>query len=120
MFTKAIVRPPAANFSEGLTTAGLGKPDYERALAQHEAYCAALEKCGLSLIKLEIDPDCPDSCFVEDTAVIAFKVESPKNPNAKSETVEAKVAMQAFSPLRSSAKSSASSTFNQMGSCVVL
>jgi dimethylargininase len=70
MFTRAIVRPPAPNFGEGLTTSGLGRPDYERALAQHAAYCAALEKCGLTLSRLEPDPNYPDSCFVEDAAVI--------------------------------------------------
>ena len=70
MFSKAIVRPPAPNFGEGLTTAGLGPPDYERALKQHEAYCAALERCGLTLIRLSADPNYPDSCFVEDTAIV--------------------------------------------------
>jgi dimethylargininase len=70
MFAKAIVRPPAQNFGEGLTTAELGEPDYKRALEQHETYCAALERCGLTLIRLDADPNYPDSCFVEDTAVI--------------------------------------------------
>ena len=70
MLAKAIVRPAAANFAEGLTTAGLGAPDYQRAIKQHEAYCAALERCGLTLIRLDADPNYPDSCFVEDTAVI--------------------------------------------------
>ena len=70
MFSKAIVRPPAPNFAEGLTTAGLGPPDYQRALKQHEAYCAALERCGLTLSRLDVDPDYPDSCFVEDTAIV--------------------------------------------------
>jgi dimethylargininase len=70
MFTRAIVRPPAANFSEGLTTAELGMPDYEVALRQHEAYCAALEQCGLELIRLEPDSNYADSTFVEDTAVL--------------------------------------------------
>ena len=70
MFSKAIVRPPAPNFAEGLTSAGLGAPDFRRALEQHEAYCAALERCGLTLIRLDADPDYPDSCFVEDTAVV--------------------------------------------------
>src|SRR5215471_12455900 len=70
-FTRAIVRPPASNFSEGLTTADLGAPDYQLALRQHAAYCAALEACGLELIRLEPDPNHPDSTFVEDTAVIA-------------------------------------------------
>ena len=71
MFTRAIVRPPAGNFFEGLTTSGLDAPDYERALAQHQAYCAALEQCGLTLTRLEADPDYPDATFVEDTAVVA-------------------------------------------------
>jgi dimethylargininase len=44
MFTRAIVCPHAPNFGDGLTTANLGPPDYERALAQHEAYCAASEQ----------------------------------------------------------------------------
>src|SRR5882757_2031357 len=70
MFTKAIVRPPAANFAEGLTTANLGAPDYERALEQHEDYCQALERCGLTLIRLEADPRYPDSTFVEDVAIL--------------------------------------------------
>ena len=70
MFAKAIVRPPAPNFAEGLTTASLGAPDYQRAMKQHEAYCAALKRCGLTLIRLDADPNYPDSCFVEDTAVI--------------------------------------------------
>ncbi len=71
MFTRAIVRPPAQNFFEGLTTSGLGAPDYQRALAQHQAYCAALEQCGLALTRLEADSDYPDSTFVEDAAVVA-------------------------------------------------
>jgi dimethylargininase len=70
MFTRAIVCPPAPNFSEGLTTAELGVPDYELALRQHEAYCAALEQCGLELLRLEADSNHPDSTFVEDTAVL--------------------------------------------------
>jgi dimethylargininase len=70
MFTRAIVRQPAANFFEGLTTAGLGAPDYETALRQHETYCAALERCGLTLTRLEADREHPDSTFVEDAAVL--------------------------------------------------
>jgi dimethylargininase len=70
MFTRAIVCPPSANFSQGLTTSDLGQPDYEAALAQHHAYCVALEDCGLTLFKLSADPAYPDSTFVEDTAVL--------------------------------------------------
>jgi dimethylargininase len=70
MFTKAIVRKPAKTFANGITTANLGKPDFELARKQHDAYCEALIKCGLELSILEANPDFPDSCFVEDTAVV--------------------------------------------------
>ncbi|HXI25332.1 MAG TPA: hypothetical protein VNG71_15820 [Pyrinomonadaceae bacterium] len=70
VFTKAIVRPPSRNFADGLTTAELGAPDYHLALEQHAAYCAALEQCGLQLIRLEADEQHPDSCFVEDAAIV--------------------------------------------------
>jgi len=70
VFRHAIVRPPAPNFADGLTTVDLGQPDVARALAQHEAYCRALEESGLALTRLPADPRFPDSTFVEDTAVI--------------------------------------------------
>jgi dimethylargininase len=70
VFHKAIVQLPARNFAGGLTTAGLGPPNYELALQQHETYCSALEACGLSLIRLAPDERYPDSTFVEDTAIL--------------------------------------------------
>jgi dimethylargininase len=70
MFTRAIVRPPAANFVEALTTQQLGAPDYQRTLEQHAAYCEALTACGLELTCLQADEHFPDATFVEDTAVI--------------------------------------------------
>ena len=45
MFSQAIVRRPARSMVEGITSApDLGKPDYEKALAQHDAYIEALEE----------------------------------------------------------------------------
>jgi len=70
MFTKAIVRKPAETFVNGITTANLGKPNINIALKQHDAYCEALIKCGLEVIVLDPDPNFPDSCFVEDTAIV--------------------------------------------------
>lgn len=70
MFTKAIVRKPAETFANGITTATLGAPDYQLALKQHEAYCEALIKCGLELTVLDASPEFPDSCFVEDAAIL--------------------------------------------------
>src|SRR5712691_3053494 len=81
MFTRAIVRPPAPNFAEGLTTAKLGAPNYQRALKQHQDYCAALEQCGLALIRLAADSRYPDSTFVEDTAIlVAHQVDGRSHP----------------------------------------
>ncbi len=70
MFTKAIVRAPAANFSDGLTTVNLGVPDYTKTIEQHQAYCVALQECGLVLTHLEADAKHPDSTFVEDVAIL--------------------------------------------------
>jgi dimethylargininase len=70
VFTKAIVRPPSRNFADGLTNAELGAPDYQLALEQHAIYCTALEQCGLQLIRLAADERYPDSCFVEDAAIV--------------------------------------------------
>lgn len=68
--TKAIVRQPAPNFADGLTSVDLGRPRFEQVLQQHQAYCAALEECGLRLTHLDADPAFPDSTFVEDVAIL--------------------------------------------------
>jgi len=88
MFTRAIVRRPASNFADGLSTTGLGTPHYERALEQHEAYCTALEQCGLSLTRLEPDPNHPDSTFVEDTAILTERCAVLARPGASSRAGE--------------------------------
>lgn len=87
-FHRAIVRPPPANFAAGLTTAALGPPNYQLALQQHEAYCAALERCGLRLIKLDPDEEYPDCAFVEDTAVLTEQCAILTRPGAPSRTDE--------------------------------
>ncbi len=69
-FTRAIVRPPTGNFADGLTTVDLGRPDMDRALAQHRAYCHALERHGCEVHVLPPDARYPDATFVEDTALI--------------------------------------------------
>ncbi|MEQ1689885.1 MAG: hypothetical protein ABMA00_01260 [Gemmatimonas sp.] len=69
-FAHAIVRPPARNFAQGLTTVDIGVPDVDLALIQHAAYCAALARNGCALIALPADDGYPDSTFVEDTALI--------------------------------------------------
>ena len=88
LFTKAIVRPPSSNFADGLTTVNLGRPDYQRALAQHEAYCQALERCGLKVLRLAADERYPDATFVEDAAVLTGHGAVLTRPGAASRTGE--------------------------------
>ena len=84
MFRKAIVREPCSNFADGLTSVDLGRPAFERALQQHEAYCEALQSCGLEVIRLEPDDEHPDSTFVEDTAVLTARCAVITRPGAAS------------------------------------
>lgn len=88
MFSRAIVRKPCKNFSEGLTTSNLGKPIYKTVIDQHLKYVNALKKCGLEVIILDPDEKFPDSTFVEDTAVVNEKVAIITNPGAKSRNAE--------------------------------
>jgi dimethylargininase len=83
MFTKAIVRIPGRTFDQGITTSGLGSPDYTMVLKQHGSYCEALRKCGLDLVVLEPDLRFPDSTFVEDTAIVTQSMAVITRPGDK-------------------------------------
>jgi dimethylargininase len=91
MFRHAIVRRPGATFAQGLTSADLGPPDLARALAQHAAYVAALEGCGLAVTVLGADERFPDSTFVEDTAVVTDRGAVIARPGAPARQGEAEV-----------------------------
>jgi dimethylargininase len=84
LFRHAIVRALGDNFAEGLSNAGLGKPNVPMALLQYEAYCRALEGCGLEPIRLPADLQHPDSTFVEDTAVLTSRSAILARPGAAS------------------------------------
>ncbi len=84
MFKNVIVRTPCPAVTEGITSANLGKPVYAAALKQHAAYIAALKSCGVMVTVMEADPAYPDSCFVEDAAVLAERVAIITNPGAPS------------------------------------
>lgn len=83
MFKNAIVRRPSSSMINGITSSpNLGKPDYELAMSQHEAYIKALEYCGVEVTILEADERYPDSCFVEDVAVLTKNCAIITNPGA--------------------------------------
>lgn len=88
MFNKAILRKPCKNLVNGLTTANLGKPDFQLALKQHREYFEALKECGLEVTVLDADEDYPDSTFVEDTALLTPNVAIITNPGADSRREE--------------------------------
>ena len=100
-FTRAIVRPPPPTFANGITTADDGPPDLDRALAQHHDYCHALEHCGLAVSSLSIDTAYPDSCFVEDTAILTARgaiATRPGAPSRAGEVLSVLPALQAYFP----------------------
>jgi dimethylargininase len=68
----------------GLSSAGLGTPDFQLALEQHRQYILALEHCGLNVHVLEANPGYPDSTFVEDVALCTPSCAILTNPGAPS------------------------------------
>jgi dimethylargininase len=100
-FTTALVRTPCRNIVHGLSSAGQGRPDHGRALAQHAAYVEALRGCGLAVIVLEEDEAHPDSVFIEDTAVLSEKaavITRPGAPSRRGEEKAAALALERFYP----------------------
>lgn len=71
LFTKAIVRTPAKSVINGIDDyADEGKPDYQLAIKEHQNYVATLNDLGITTTILGPLEDYPDSCFVEDPAVV--------------------------------------------------
>ncbi len=100
MYTHAIVRPPANSFAQGISTSGLGAPDLDLARSQHKGYCRALEACGLEVMVLEPLDQYPDSCFVEDTAVLLPEMAVLASPGAPSRQGEEARMAECLQPLR--------------------
>jgi len=68
---RAIVREPGARYAHCISCHPLKSTiDLGRAREQHRTYCAVLESLGLEVVRMEKDDANPDSCFVEDTAVV--------------------------------------------------
>lgn len=101
MFTRAIVRKPCQAMLSGLTEANMGLPDYTLACEQHQDYISALKECGLQVTELPALEDYPDSCFVEDVALLTSKCAILTHPGAVSrrgETSHIEDAIKAFYP----------------------
>jgi len=84
---RAIVRSIPASFVDALATSP--QPiDVALARRQHAAYVAALEAAGATVRWIAAREDCPDSCFVEDIAVIAGGLALVTRPGAPSRRAE--------------------------------
>ncbi|MBD3407748.1 MAG: hypothetical protein GF411_16640 [Candidatus Lokiarchaeota archaeon] len=68
---KAIVRKPPPTYRDCISDHPERKNvDWQIAIAQHAAYCQTLIDLGLDLYQLPQLDEHPDSCFVEDTAIV--------------------------------------------------
>ena len=91
MFKNIIVKKPCPAICDGISSSENPQiPDYKKALIQHESYIKTMEQCGVKVTVLENSPDFPDSCFVEDVAVLTSKCAIITNPGADSRNGEIK------------------------------
>ena len=102
MFSHVIVKTPCTAMVHGITGhPELGAPDYEKALEQHRAYIETLRQCGVDVTVLPADEAYPDSCFVEDAAVLTkycAVITNPGAPSRKGETAAIEPAVAEFYP----------------------
>jgi len=67
----AIVKEPGDSYTGCLSTHPLHHTvNLKKAREQHAVYCGTLEELGLEVIRVPRDDAHPDSCFVEDNAVV--------------------------------------------------
>lgn len=102
MFRNCIMRRPSRSMIEGITSSPeLGVPDYDLALKQHDRYIEAMQECGMRVTVLPAMEEYPDSCFVEDVAVVTPHCAVITNPGAASRNGEKEhivEALKAFYP----------------------
>ncbi len=85
----ALTRPVPASFSQALCAVPPDETiDLERARRQHAAYREALGELGCVVELLPVADDLADSCFVEDTAVLAAGLALITRPGAPSRQPE--------------------------------
>jgi len=95
----AIVRPVPDSYNRCIRT-NRDKIDVALAKRQHAEYCRTLQKLGLSLTWIRGDNALPDSCFVEDTAVVFGEKAVICNMAAKSRANEVAEVAKAMSELK--------------------
>lgn len=95
----AIVMPPPDSFAIALTRDADPRPvDVALAKQQHEGYVAALRTIGLNVIELPAQDEYPDSCFVQDPAMVIDGICVVTRMGADSRKHEGKVLVAALEP----------------------
>src|SRR5215831_7360440 len=74
--------------------------DHGLACRQLEQYRAALQTCGVEVRRLAADGRYPDSCFVEDTAIVVDELAIIASMGARSRRGETSAIEQELSPHR--------------------
>ncbi|MEO8461275.1 MAG: dimethylargininase, partial [Dokdonella sp.] len=74
--------------------------DIALARKQHRAYCEALSALGCRVVSLPVEPDLPDSVFVEDVALVFDEVAVMTRPGAESRRTEGTAVANALSEYR--------------------
>jgi dimethylargininase len=62
--------------------------DIERAVRQHKNYQQLLKSLGLSVVELPADDNCPDCCFLEDTALVLDELAIATRPGSDARRAE--------------------------------
>lgn len=98
---RAIVRLPSPALSRcALTFLDRQPIDFERALAQHATYVAALRTADVDVRILPPQPDLPDAVFVEDTAVVVDECAVISRPGIDSRRPETETILPALAAVR--------------------
>ena len=74
--------------------------DVQRAQAQHDGYCRALESLGCEVIRLPAEAAFPDSVFVEDVALVFDEVAIATRPGAESRRDEGGAVLEELGSVR--------------------
>ncbi len=97
---KALIRRPSSRLAEGIVTHIDRSPvDVTLAMAQWDAYVAAMRTNGWQTVEVEPAQECPDSVFVEDTMVVYGRTAVIARPGADSRKPETPDAEKAVSAL---------------------
>lgn len=93
--THALVRPPGTSFVRAISSSQAAI-DVPLAQAQHAEYCQALLAAGLQVEALPPDERYPDSCFMQDPALVIDGIAIIARPGAASRHGEEELVAQAL------------------------